>query len=63
MDNLIAGVVGVVLFLAFVFGLAQSIGALPFVVIVAIVAALALIDLWQSVKPKPQQHDVTRRDP
>ncbi len=63
MDNLITGVVGIVLFLAFVFGLAQSIGALPFAVIVSVVAVMALSDLWQSVKPKPHQHDVTRRDP
>ena len=50
MDNVITGVVGVVLFMAFVFGLAQSIGALPFFIIVAGVAILALADLWQSIR-------------
>jgi flagellin-like protein len=50
MDNVITGVVGVVLFLAFVFGLAQSIGALPFFIIVVGVAILAVLDLWQSIR-------------
>ena len=50
MDNVIAGIIGLALFLAFAFGLAQSIGALPFFIIVSGVAVLALIDLWQSVR-------------
>ena len=50
MDNVITGVIGVTLFLAFVFGLAQSIGALPFFIIVAGVAVLAVLDLWQSIR-------------
>jgi len=50
MDNMITGVLSTVLFIAFVAGLAQSIGALPFMLIVAIVSIMLLFDLSQSVK-------------
>ncbi len=50
MDNLISGVVAVVVFLAFTLGLAQSIDKLPFTIIVAVVGVMVLVDLWQSAK-------------
>ena len=49
MDNLISGSIAAVIFAAFVAGLAESIGALPFIVIVGIVILMMLIDLKQSV--------------
>ncbi len=50
MDNLISGILAVALFLAFTLGLAQSIGKLPFAIIVVAVCGMVLVDLWQSVK-------------
>ncbi len=50
MDNLISGVLAVAIFLAFTLGLVQSIGKLPFAIIVVIVGAMVLVDLWQSAK-------------
>lgn len=50
MDNLITGLIGVALFLAFVLGLAHSIGQLPFVIIVLIVCALLCFDFYQSAR-------------
>jgi len=50
MDNIITGILGVGLFIAFVGGLAQSIGALPFILIVVGVAAMALYDLYENIR-------------
>ena len=50
MDNLITGLIAVVVFIAFTGGLAESIGALPFVLIVIIVAAMLVFDFYQSAK-------------
>ena len=50
MDNMITGILSAVLFIAFVAGLAESIGALPFMLIVGIVSIMVLIDLGQSIK-------------
>ncbi len=50
MDNIITGAIGVAVFLAFVLGLAESIGALPFVVIVVGVSTLLCIDFYQSAR-------------
>ena len=50
MDNLITGFIAVAIFLAFAGGLAQSIGALPFILIVTIVSIMLLIDFYQSAK-------------
>lgn len=50
MDNLITGLIAVLIFLAFAGGLAQSIGALPFILIVAIVSVMLLTDFYQSAK-------------
>ncbi|MDA0651676.1 MAG: hypothetical protein O3C49_00170 [Proteobacteria bacterium] len=50
MDNLISGSLAAIIFVAFVGGLAESIGALPFVIIVTGVVILMLIDFVQSAK-------------
>jgi 4-hydroxybenzoate polyprenyltransferase len=50
MDNIITGAIAVAIFLAFVLGLAQSIGELPFVLIVVIVCAMICTDFYQSAK-------------
>jgi len=55
MTNLITGLIGIVLFLAFVGGLAQSIGAVPFILIVIIIGAMALYDFYESVRESRQQ--------
>jgi len=55
MTNLITGLIGIVLFLAFVGGLAQSIGAVPFILIVMIIGAMALYDFYESVREARQQ--------
>ena len=49
MDNNIAGLFGITLFLAFVIGLAESIGKVPFMVIVAIIGAMAVYDYYESI--------------
>jgi len=55
MTNLITGLIGIVLFLAFVGGLAQSIGAVPFILIVIIIGGMALYDFYESVRESRQQ--------
>lgn len=50
MDNIITGVLSATLFVAFVAGLAESIGAVPFMVIVGIVSVMLIVDLVQSIK-------------
>jgi len=50
MDNLITGLIAVVIFLGFAGGLAQSIGQFPFIMIVIIVSLMLLIDFYQSAK-------------
>lgn len=50
MDNLISGAFGVIVFVAFVGGLAESIGELPFMIIVASVVIAVVVDYVQSVK-------------
>ena len=50
MDNIITGAIGVIIFMAFVLGLAESIGALPFAVIVILVCALLCTDFFQSAR-------------
>ena len=50
MDNMITGILSAALFIAFVAGLAESIGALPFMIIVAIVCVMLLVDFIQSIK-------------
>ena len=50
MDNIITGVLSASLFIAFVAGLAESIGEVPFIIIVGIVSVMVLVDLTQSIK-------------
>lgn len=50
MDNMITGILSVGLFISFVAGLAESIGAVPFIIIVALVSIMVLVDLVQSIK-------------
>ena len=50
MDNLITGAIAVGIFLAFVLGLAESIGKIPFTLIVVIVSALLCTDYYQSAR-------------
>jgi len=50
MDNLITGAIAVAIFLAFVLGLAESIGKVPFALIVVIVSAMLCTDFYQSAK-------------
>ena len=50
MDNLISGAIAVVIFLAFVGGLAESIGEAPFIMIVIIVSIMLVIDFYESAK-------------
>lgn len=50
MDNLITGLIAVVIFLGFAGGLAKSIHEIPFILIVAVVSAMLLVDFYQSAK-------------
>ena len=50
MDNIISGAIGVLIFMAFVLGLAESIGVWPFAIIVVVVCILLCIDYFQSAK-------------
>jgi F0F1-type ATP synthase assembly protein I len=50
MDNLITGLIAVAVFLAFTIGLAVSIGTLPFILIVILVAGMIITDFYQSAK-------------
>lgn len=50
MDNMIAGGVAGAIFLAFSIGLAESIGALPFWIIVLAVGGMMIFDYYESIK-------------
>ena len=50
MDNTIAGLFGILVFLAFIGGLAQSIGQTPFIIIVIVIGAMAVYDFYESVR-------------
>jgi inner membrane protein involved in colicin E2 resistance len=50
MDNVITGAIAVVIFLAFVLGLAESIGQVPFILISVIVSGMIVTDYLQSAK-------------
>jgi len=50
MDNIITGILGMGLFVAFIGGLAETIGKAPFIVIVVGVAAMALYDLYENIR-------------
>jgi len=55
MDNIITGIIGVALFLAFIGGLAQSIGKVPFIIIVALISAMALYDFYENLRDARKQ--------
>ncbi|MDH3335920.1 MAG: hypothetical protein OEL50_04675 [Rhodospirillaceae bacterium] len=48
--NTITGFIGIALFLAFIGGLAQSIGAPPFIIIVIAISVMAVFDYYESVR-------------
>lgn len=50
MDKSITAVIGAVIFAAFVLGLAESIGSLPFFIIVGTVVLLMGIDTFETVR-------------
>jgi len=54
MDNIITGAISVAIFMAFVLGLAGSIKALPFAIIVIAVCAMLCTDYFQSVRESLQ---------
>ena len=58
MDNFITGAIGIGLFLLFVGGLAESIGSLPFTIIVVIVSCAAVYGLYEDIKSsQPSDQD------
>lgn len=50
MGNILTGLFAITIFLLFVGGLAESIGALPFILIVILVSVLAVIALWEEIR-------------
>ena len=62
MDNMITGILSALLFIAFVAGLAESIGAVPFMIIVGIVCVMLLVDLTQSIKAGFSSPDRKKED-
>ena len=62
MDNLITGLIAVIIFLAFAFGLAESIGAVPFILIVTIVAVMLITDFYQSAREGLEQEKKKKPD-
>lgn len=60
MDQSISAIIGAIIFILFVAGLANSIGALPFFVIVGIVILLMGIDtvelIWDQIKSGSRNH-------
>lgn len=50
MDNIITGAIAVAIFLAFTGGLAESIGEIPFILIVVIVGIMLCTDFYESAK-------------
>ena len=48
--NSVTGLIGIGLFIAFIGGLAESIGALPFAIIVSIIGAMAIYDFVESYR-------------
>ena len=63
MDNIITGAIAVVIFLAFTGGLAESIGAVPFILIVVIVGIMLLVDFYQSAKEGMEEERRKEADP
>ena len=57
MDNMIAGAVGVIIFSAFAIGLAASINAMPFSLIVGAVVLMLVFDYVQSLRAGDDPED------
>ncbi len=47
MDQIFSAIIGGIIFSAFVAGLAESIGAIPFIIIVTVVIGLMSFDVYQ----------------
>ena len=62
MDNLIGAVLAAMIFIAFVCGLAQSIGVIPVAIVAAAVVVAMLVDLVQSVKADLAKKKARRKD-
>jgi len=62
MDNIITGAIAVSIFLAFVLGLAESISALPFAIIVIAVCVMIVTDFFQSAKESLQEERQKKSD-
>lgn len=62
MDNIITGAIAVSIFLAFALGLAESISALPFAIIVIAVCLMILTDFFQSAKESLQEERQKKSD-
>ncbi len=62
MDNVISGLIAAAIFIPFVGGLAVSIGAVPFAIIVVIVVAMMLIDYYQSARDGQRGERSARND-
>ena len=63
MDNIITGAIAVAIFLAFAGGLAESIGAVPFIMIVIIVGVMLLVDFYESAKEGLKGERKKKSDP
>ena len=63
MDNIITGAIAVAIFIAFAGGLAESIGAVPFIMIVVIVSAMLLVDFYQSAREGLEEERKKKSDP
>ncbi|MDH3634154.1 MAG: hypothetical protein OES20_05555 [Gammaproteobacteria bacterium] len=63
MDNIITGAIGVAMFLAFTLGLAESIGTIPFAVIVVSVCLMLVTDYFQSAKEGLKEERQTKSNP
>ena len=50
MDQIISAIIGGIIFAAFVAGLAESIGAIPFIIIVTVVIGFMSIDVYQLIR-------------
>ena len=50
MDRIITGILGIALLVLFVGGLAQSIGQLPFILIVIFICGLAVYGLYEELR-------------
>ncbi len=62
MDNIITGILGVAMFMAFALGLAESIGEAPFVIIVVAVCIMICVDFYQSAREGLEEERKAKTD-